>query len=67
MMVCDRRPALFSLHLGLSHYLTVLLQSANIFCQLSPVVFVSLFGSQQRKETEGYRQFSRLEEKLYSL
>jgi hypothetical protein len=67
MGVCDRRSALFSLPLVLSHHLTVLLQSANIFCKLRPVVFVSLFGSQQQKETEGYRQFSRLEEKLYSL
>ena len=67
MKVCNRRSALFSLHFVLSHYLTILLQSANIFRKLRPVVFISLFGSQQQKETEGYRQFSRMEEKLCSL
>jgi hypothetical protein len=67
MKVCDPTPALFSRHLVLSRHRTVLLQSANIFCKVRPVVFVSLFGSQQQKETEGYRQFIRLEEKRYSL
>jgi hypothetical protein len=60
MMVCDRRSALFSFHLVLSHQPTSLLQSINIFCKFRPVVLVSVFGSKQRIETGGYREYRRI-------
>ena len=51
MTVCDRRPALFSLHLVLRHHLTVLLQSAIFSVSLDLwYLFLFLDLSSRKKE-----------------